>query len=410
MEDDVGAEALHDLEHPLALLAVGEHRFDGAEVPLGGELPVDLEEVVLGLVDEDEQPRPHPRDLARELGADRAPRTGDEDDLVAQVGADGVELHPHGLAAEHVLDLHLAELLGELDASPQQLEDGGQRADADAALAAGGDDLAADRSRGRGDRDHHLLRLQLLEDAAELLGAAEHLDPEQAHPLLAGVVVDEPDRAAQLGVEPELTDDHLPAGAGADDEHVPLRMVLCAAAHAALDEEEAGDAARGDEQPDREDQVVDHDRARHRARERLDEHEERDQHRGGDAAGADHRPDVAEVEVTPPLLVQAHETEDRGLAQRDEDDRAREHLDVAVGDAPGLVDEADLEREVEGQGGQRRVRRELEDAVPEHRRAQAVHDRKGRVSVKGAGPAASGSQVPSRRLRPPCSRPCSQPR
>ncbi len=34
MEDDVGAEALHHLEHAVALLAVGEHRLDRAEVPL----------------------------------------------------------------------------------------------------------------------------------------------------------------------------------------------------------------------------------------------------------------------------------------------------------------------------------------------------------------------------------------
>ena len=64
VEDDVGLEALHHLEHPVALLAVGEHRLDPAEVPLGGQLAVDLEEVVLGVVDEDQQPRVDAGDLA----------------------------------------------------------------------------------------------------------------------------------------------------------------------------------------------------------------------------------------------------------------------------------------------------------------------------------------------------------
>ena len=41
-------------------------------MPLGGELAIDLEEVVLGLVDEDEQARADAGYLAAELGADRA--------------------------------------------------------------------------------------------------------------------------------------------------------------------------------------------------------------------------------------------------------------------------------------------------------------------------------------------------
>ena len=48
------------------------------------ELALDREEVVLGVVDQDEPPRGHARDLAAELGADRAAGAGDEDDLAAR--------------------------------------------------------------------------------------------------------------------------------------------------------------------------------------------------------------------------------------------------------------------------------------------------------------------------------------
>ena len=55
MEDDVGLEALHHLEHPVGLLAVGQHRLDAGEVPLLDHLAVDLEEVVLGVVEHHQQ-------------------------------------------------------------------------------------------------------------------------------------------------------------------------------------------------------------------------------------------------------------------------------------------------------------------------------------------------------------------
>ena len=74
------------------------------------ELAADLEEVVLGVVEQDQPLGRHARDLARELGADRPARAGDEHDLAREVGAHALELHAHGLAAEHVLDLHRAQL------------------------------------------------------------------------------------------------------------------------------------------------------------------------------------------------------------------------------------------------------------------------------------------------------------
>ena len=173
MEDDVGLEALHDLEHAVGLAAVGEHRLDAREVPFAEHLAVDREEVVLGVVEQHEQPRAHAGDLARELGADRAAGAGDQHDAVVEVGADAVELHHDRVAAEHVLDADLAQLARQLDAAAQQLEDGRQRAHGDVALATRGDDVAAQDARRRGNRDHDLVRLRAIEDVGELPGRAQ---------------------------------------------------------------------------------------------------------------------------------------------------------------------------------------------------------------------------------------------
>ena len=101
------------------------------------------EQVVLGVVEQDELARADARDLAAQLGADRAAGARDEHDAAGQVAADAVEVHPHGLAAEDVLHLDLADLAQQAPAGPQQLEDRRHRAHRHAALAARG------RRRGR---------------------------------------------------------------------------------------------------------------------------------------------------------------------------------------------------------------------------------------------------------------------
>ena len=102
-------------------------------MPLLDHLPIDLEEVVLGVVEHHEEPRPNPGDLADQLRADRAARAGDEDDLVLHVGADPVELHPDRLTAEDVLHLHSRSCLA--GTASEQLEHGRKRPDGDIAPA-----------------------------------------------------------------------------------------------------------------------------------------------------------------------------------------------------------------------------------------------------------------------------------
>ena len=81
------------------------------------------------------------------------------------------------------------------------------------------------------------------------------------HPALARVVVDEADRGrAEVRVELQLADDHLAAGAGADDEHlVPLGDAR--AARGPLDDQPHREPGAGDQQQG-EQEVDDRDRAR----------------------------------------------------------------------------------------------------------------------------------------------------
>jgi hypothetical protein len=82
VEDDRRAVLAEDLAHALLLLAVGEHGGDAStgHVALVLELALDREEVVLGVVDEHDPARLDARDLAAELGADRAAGAGHEHD------------------------------------------------------------------------------------------------------------------------------------------------------------------------------------------------------------------------------------------------------------------------------------------------------------------------------------------
>ena len=94
----------------------------------------------------------------------------------------------------------------------------------------------------------------------DLLGRAEHLEPEHPHPALARVVVDEADRGrAEVGVELQLADDHLAAGAGADHQHLVLGHA--GAARGPLDDQPHREAGAGD-QHQGEHEVHHRDRAR----------------------------------------------------------------------------------------------------------------------------------------------------
>ena len=195
------------------------------------------------------------------------PAPGDHHDLTREVGADPLDLHPHRLAAQDVLDAHLAQLAGDVQvagAVAEQLEHRRGRADLDTARAAGGHHAGAQRARGGGDRDHHLVGLDLVEHARQVLGfgGAQHLEPVLVlHPQLARVVVDEPDGAqAELRVADQLAYDEPTALASAHDEDVTGTLGGPEAPDAPLDdqmdEEPGADQQRHREQEEQRDHAA----------------------------------------------------------------------------------------------------------------------------------------------------------
>ena len=133
----------------------------GMDVTILLELALDPEEVVLGVIEQDQPARADACDLPAELGADRAAGAGDQHHLAGEVAADAIQLHPHGLAPEDVLDLDRAHLAHSAAAGLQQLEDRRHRAHRDRLPATGLHNTRAQGARRRGDRDHHLVGLGL---------------------------------------------------------------------------------------------------------------------------------------------------------------------------------------------------------------------------------------------------------
>jgi hypothetical protein len=301
------------------------------------ELTADLEQVRLRVLHEHEGTRADTSNLPAQLGADRAPGAGDEHDLVGEVRAHAIDLHAHRLAPEDVLHAHLAHLAHEVHATGEQLEHGGQRADRNAALAAGGDHLLAQLARRRWDGDDHVVGLGVVEHARQLVRGADHLEPGDPHAALAGVVVHEADRhVAELGVASHLPRDGLAAVAGPDHEHLAGALLRDAAA--ALVEHPHEEAAARDQRE--RDQEVGGDHATRRigvevARREIRRQEE--QRDGEDERGDDgrlhDRLEVLLVHEAPELVVEPEESEDRELPEDDEADGVLEQLVVALGHA-----------------------------------------------------------------------------
>jgi hypothetical protein len=159
VEDDIGAVAVEEPPDLHPVLDVGEHGYGRREAPLVLQLALDRHERVLGVLHEDDLRGAERGDLAAELGADRAARAGHEDRRAGDVGRDRGHVEVDGVAAEHVLDLHLAQLLEEVEVARDQLVDARQRLHRHAGVAAGGHDPLADVAGGGRDGDDDLVRL-----------------------------------------------------------------------------------------------------------------------------------------------------------------------------------------------------------------------------------------------------------
>ena len=368
MEDDVGLVALEDALHLRAVLDVADHRHDGREAAVVDELTLDLKEGRLGVVDDDDALAADARDLAAQLGADRAAGARDQHGLVAAVGGDLLEIDLDLLAAEHVLDLNGADLPGQVDVAHDQLGEAGQRAHRDPLALGHRHDARAQSTRRRRDGDQQLVRLVVVQDARQLVGRAEHADALQAHVALLRVVVDQADRrVARLALQ--LADHQLRRVPGAHDEH--LSATLHQAERVRPLDERARQHPRPADHGQRDQKVEDRDRARQpqladRLRE-VDDHV-------GEHAGRQHAdrgaPHIARGEVAPPAVREAEQHEHRHLDRHDDPDRPVE--EGLVEDRQAVV-EAQLEGQRPRDRDETRIDPELPDAVVRQRDANAAH-------------------------------------
>ena len=137
------------------------------------------------------------------------------------------------------------------------------------------------------------------------------LTPAARHAALARVVVHEPDRAgAEVRVELQLADDHLAAGAGADDQHA----AACGARRVARSGRSAIIRRASRAPPSR--KTVSRKSKTTTERGRLYAYgfasmNTATRSAAGDRGGPDERPQVGELEVAPPLAVQAEDARRR---------------------------------------------------------------------------------------------------
>ncbi len=181
------------------------------------EVALEEAQIAFRLVQQHERPGAVQRHLTGELGADGARGPGDEDRLALDVRRQLGQLEHDGLAAEEVLDAHLAQV-AEAYVARQHLGDPRQDAERQVgALAVLHDPAQVGRTRGR-NREHDLVRVDLLGDLGEALGRAHDPDPLDRSALLGALVVGEGHRSVPRREADHLARQQVPGLARAHDE------------------------------------------------------------------------------------------------------------------------------------------------------------------------------------------------
>ena len=365
VEHDTRAVLVEDLAHLDDVLDVTHHGCRCSEPTVADELALDLEERRLGVVHEHELRGLEARDLAAQLGPDRASGARDEDDLVLEVVRDRGDVDVDRLAAEHVLDLDGTKLPREVAVARHEVGKAGKGLDRDVEQASGLDDAGAELAGGGRDRDQDLVGPSVAHDVVELGDGAEYAHAVEAQVALARVVVEEPDRrVAERRAALHLLHDELCRISRTDDDHV-LAAGHDPARERTLDQRPGEQPGAGDE-GEAEQQVDEPDSARHRDAVHVEEgedEEDRDRREGDTTQRAPH---VPRRDVAPPAVVEPRQRED-GQLQADDEEHDRP---VEI---PVVVHRARLETEVPGEppGGrdQRCIDGDLPDRVTGDRAA-----------------------------------------
>ena len=291
--------------------STGDHAGDAAV----GQLALDREQVRLGVVDQHQRGRAEASDLAHELGADRAAGAGHQHAAAGHVRADLGQVEAHRLAAEQVLDLHVAQSRHQRVGAEQLLGPGGvctgmpfawQTSTTTCRRAPGADGIAITTSSGSVSR-----RTRSMSSIVPIT-----LTLWSRRPCFAG----SSSRIA-ISVYPEsplahLAHDQLTGVAGADHEH----LVAADERGGVLRHDARERPGRDQEQPGQ--HQVEHD---HAARQRVvaatfdgrEQPHRAVRHDPADQQGPAEREHVGERRVAPPPRVDAQHDQDDDL-HRDE--------------------------------------------------------------------------------------------
>ena len=194
------------------------------------ELKLQRVGVVFVNVEDDQLLRLLLRRLTAELAADAAAAARDEHGLAGDVAGDLVEIDLHDVAAEQILDVHLAQAL-DAHLAIGDLIQARKRAQTAGRLLAQIHDLRALLARGRGNREHDLLDAVFLHHLLELCRRADDAHAAQIAAGLGGIVVKNADNLVfrVLAVK-KLPNDHRAGSAAADDHRAPPLGAVAAVA------------------------------------------------------------------------------------------------------------------------------------------------------------------------------------
>ena len=245
VEHGVGAKVSEDAPDTRHVPHIRDHRRELDRRMLRPQLVQDLEDLVFAVSEQHEVARSELRQLAGQLAPDGAACARDQHRSAGHDGAHRCEVGADGLAAEQVLNLHLAQVR-QADAARQDLEQGRDRAGGDAGVQRGAHHAPYDAAGGSGDRDDDLVHAVLANESGNPRERPEHRDVVQAGIPLARVVVHEPHGCeAELRVGAQLAQNHFAGGTCPCDQRASCRSRL----RGALQRSESADeeARRGDD-------------------------------------------------------------------------------------------------------------------------------------------------------------------
>lgn len=213
--------AVKDLHDALAV-AHGADEHDQIQLRMRApQLHLDVVGIILVDIENDEPLRPLCRRLTAELAADAAAAARDEHGLAGDVGRDLIEVDLHRLAAEQVLDVHLADLL-DAHLAVGELADAGQCAQGAGRVVAVVEDLQLLLPGSRRDGEDDLVNVVLFRHRGDAAAAADDLHAAQiAADLVRRIVNDAHDLVFRARAGLKLAQ-HDGAGLTAADEHGAL--------------------------------------------------------------------------------------------------------------------------------------------------------------------------------------------